>query len=44
MSPEVGISVWLSKWLTKEAKYEAVAVAVDVGGWVRLELDGDICI
>ena len=44
MTPEVWISVWLRKWLTKEVNYEAVAVAIDVGGWVRLELDGDICI
>lgn len=30
------------RWLTKEMDDEAVAVAVDVGGWVGLELDGDV--
>lgn len=30
-------------WLTKEVDYEAVAIAVDVGGRVRLELDGEVC-
>lgn len=29
-------------WLTKEVDYEAVAIAVDVGGRVWLELDCDI--
>ena len=29
--------------LTKEMDHKAVAVAVDVGGGVRLELDGDVC-
>lgn len=30
------------RWLTKEMDDEAVAVAVDVGGRVGLELDGDV--
>lgn len=29
--------------LTEEVDHETVAVAVDVGGGVRLKLDGDIC-
>lgn len=32
----------LVPWLTKEVDNEAVAVAVDVGGRVGLELDGDV--
>lgn len=29
--------------LTKEMDHKAVVVAVDVGGRIRLELDGDVC-
>lgn len=29
-------------WLTEEVHYEAVAIAIDIGGRVRLELDGDV--
>lgn len=29
--------------LTKKVDHESVAIAINVGGWVRLELYGDIC-